>query len=334
LIWMLAGCGGQVHDHLYVHTDGAVLPVAVHGSPDAGRLVLFESGGPSGMGIGQRWVGEVDFRDTLEQHALVALYDRRGTGNAEGSYRAGDVTLERLVDDLDAVGLALRERYAPEQVVLMGHSFGGLSSMLALGTHPGLAEGYVAVAPSWLGKDEALALPYRLAFVCRVAQEEQERGSAEPVWQEMVTFCAENPTVEPGSEPHRLLYEHLSAIIDLRETSPTKSLGELLATWVGSHYVLADATRDSRISEGIWAEVEGMDTLPLLERIEAPTLLVTGQYDSLAPSEVAPVMSQLATPEEQRWHVQIDGGGHFAFLADPERFEAEVLELFARIGER
>lgn len=152
LLGLLIGCGdGQAHDRFDVLTDGAVLPVEVHGNRASGTLILVESGGPSGPGIAERAVGYHPFQDTLEQDAAVAWYDRRGTGNAEGDYGVNDQSVAQLLLDLDAVIAVLRERYAPDRLVLLGHSFGAYSSGVYVLDHPGAVDGWVAAAPAVLG---------------------------------------------------------------------------------------------------------------------------------------------------------------------------------------
>src|SRR6476646_1546809 len=120
MLLLLGACSPElVHDRLDVSHDGAVLPVEVNGFAGSGTLLVVESGGPSGPSIAQRDVGWFPFEDTLETQMAVALYDRRGTGNATGDYRPGDQSMARLVDDLAAVLAVLDDRYAPERLVLM-----------------------------------------------------------------------------------------------------------------------------------------------------------------------------------------------------------------------
>jgi pimeloyl-ACP methyl ester carboxylesterase len=42
-------------------------------------------------------------------------------------------------------------------------------------------------------------------------------------------------------------------------------------------------------------------------------------------------LTHLGTPADQRSHLVIEGGGHYAFDADPEGFNAAVLALIAEL---
>ncbi|MFT4979755.1 MAG: proline iminopeptidase, partial [Myxococcota bacterium] len=127
LLTLLAGCrdASEVNDHFFVRSGDALLPVQVRGNTTRGVLILFESGGPSGPGIAERMVGSMQFAEGLEAEVALAFYDRRGVGNAQGDYAPEDLTMAHALDDLDAVLAVLDDQYAPDHVVLMGHSWGG-----------------------------------------------------------------------------------------------------------------------------------------------------------------------------------------------------------------
>jgi 3-oxoadipate enol-lactonase len=67
-----------------------------------------------------------------------------------------------------------------------------------------------------------------------------------------------------------------------------------------------------------------MDLRPRLARIEAPTLVVAASDDPSTPKEnVRPIADAVAAAR----YVEIDGAAHIANVAQPEAFDAAVLEF-------
>ncbi len=96
------------------------------------RLIVFEHG----MGVGHR----AYFRE-IERLAragyLIYSYDHTGCTDSEGEHIMG---LSGSIADLDACITALLEKgYNPEQISVVGHSWGGYSTMNILAYHPNLA---------------------------------------------------------------------------------------------------------------------------------------------------------------------------------------------------
>lgn len=333
LLLLLGGCvEGTVNAQIDVRSDDAVLPVQIHGRIGSGTLVLVESGGPSGPGIAERAVGYHPFQDTLEQEVAVAWYDRRGTGNASGDYRPEDQSLDQLIDDLHAVLAVLELRYAPERLVLMGHSFGSYTSALYQLEHPGVVQGWVTAAPAVMHGSDTYYISYRRDFVCRVAAEQHAEGSPDPLWDDIEGFCIANPTLPPvWDTPEReQLWSYLGQIEDLLEPWPSMNGAGLLATVFFSHYGLIDTQlRPNLISEAIVADPGQEDLLPLLSDIVVPTAVLTGEYDGTTPTELGAAVAAAVGPAAVL--TEIADGGHYMMADDPEAFADAVMALIGRL---
>jgi pimeloyl-ACP methyl ester carboxylesterase len=327
VLFAVACTDGQVHDRLNVVSAGAVLPVDVHGNVDSGTLLLVESGGPSGPGAAERAVGYMPFQDTLEPELAVAWYDRRGTGNATGDYSAEDQSIGQLVEDLDAVVAVLGSQYAPERLILLGHSFGTYSSALYQLEHPGRVDAWIAAAPSILEGPDDLFVPYRRDFACRVGEDQRAAGDASALWTDLEAFCAAFPSLPadwdaPGREE---LWGYLNEIEDRLEPWPAMDPLGLLSLVFGSHYNLLDTQlRENLISSAIVAEPGREDLLPELGGIDVPAVVITGEYDGTTPTELGEAIVA-ALPPGATLH-EFAGGGHYMMADDPEGF-AEVVRV-------
>lgn len=327
-IALLAGCAGQVHDRLDVITDRAVLPVAVHGNADSGTLLVLESGGPSGPAIAQRAVGYMPFRDTLEPEMAVAMYDRRGTGDATGDYTVEDQSMAQLIADLDAVLATLDARYAPERIVLMGHSFGTYTSGLYPLEHPGVIDAWIAAAPAFIDGPDEFYMGFRRDFACRVAAGQIADGETGDLWTDIEAFCAENPTIEPvwDSPEREALWNFLSRIEDRLEPWPPMDPGGLLGLVFASHYNLVDTQlRPNLISVEIVADEGREDLRPELGDLGIPALVVTGEFDGTTPTEMGEALVEAIGPDATL--VDVADGGHYMMWDEPEIFGDAVLDL-------
>lgn len=113
---------------LTVESDGITLYVRLAGDPGTGNVLITLHGGP-GMTL--------DYMLSLETLAgpdlAVVSYDQRGVGRSSiPPDNAASYTLEKYTQDLEAV----RQAIGVDQVILFGHSWGGI-----------LAQQYVTLYP-------------------------------------------------------------------------------------------------------------------------------------------------------------------------------------------
>jgi proline iminopeptidase len=121
LVLVVAACSGSKAaspQELTVESDGITLYVRVAGDPASGNVLIVLHGGP-GMTL--------DYMLNLETlagpHLAVVSYDQRGVGRSSSPPEdPANYTLAKYAQDLDAV----RQAIGVEQVILFGHSWGGI----------------------------------------------------------------------------------------------------------------------------------------------------------------------------------------------------------------
>ena len=102
-----------------------------YGNPKPDRLIVFEHG----MGVGHRaYYREIE-RIAREGY-LVYSYDHTGCTESEGEHTMG---LSGSLPDLDdCISALINKGFAPEIISVVGHSWGGYSTMNILSRHPSL----------------------------------------------------------------------------------------------------------------------------------------------------------------------------------------------------
>src|SRR5262249_17420160 len=105
---------------------------------------------------------------------VVVRYDKRGIGQSGG--RSESASLADYAEDVRAVVKALtaRKDVDPQRVAVVGHSEGGLVSLLAAGKHKRIDAVVLIATPGMSGADLALAQQQRLLDRMKLSPEERQ----------------------------------------------------------------------------------------------------------------------------------------------------------------
>jgi pimeloyl-ACP methyl ester carboxylesterase len=262
----------------------------------AGPMLVCHPGGP---GLSGEEFGDLaGLGESLE----LVLLEPRGTGSSTRPAEAAAYDFEHYVADLEE----LRVHLGQERIDLLGFSHGGMVAMAYAAAHPDRVRRLLLVG-TLAHRDEAL-------------DAEMERGLAEregePWYPEARAALDEEEAAE--FEDDDALAENLARQWPLyfgrygeREQAFVRTLAGLVPN--------ADALR--RFNSEIWPS---FDLRVGLARITAPTLVLAGDRDFVAPPMAARVIGD-ATPDAEV--VVVPGAGHFVFVEAPETFREAVLSF-------
>ncbi len=238
------------------------------------------------------------YRATLaplgERLTLVYL-DHRGNGRS-GRPTIETVTMEQLADDAGALAAHLGH----EQVVVVGHSYGGfIAQELAL-RHPDLVSALVLVdtTPGQLGTTES---------------RDDDQGPPPPP--ELVEALATVPSTDEefAAGMGRLLPYYLHRR-DPAEVEP------LFASTI---FDVAAMIRGFVVLDG-WSAVDRLST------IDAPTLVLVGRHDVFTSW---PQSKRIASRIPGAEMVVFENSGHMPWLDEPEQFFATLAGWLDRLAE-
>jgi 3-oxoadipate enol-lactonase len=125
--------------------------------------------------------------------------------------------------------------------------------------------------------------------------------------------------------------EQVKAFVDERKTRTPESLRRLLGSRAGPdayQHLLESfhAMRQPSYLKTLEASVS-QDRAAPVERIQAPTLVITGEEDRVYPPAIARDMARRIPRAEL---VELEGCGHLSNLEQPERFNQLVLQFLIR----
>lgn len=235
----------------------------------------------NGLGAQLLYWGQVASR--LSARHRVVVFDHRGSGRSGGG--TSRTTVTEMVNDMMALLDALRI----ERAVLVGHSMGGYVATEAAAAHPDRVTRLVLYSTG-----AEMSWP-AARFI----------ESVERVWSE----C---PDISSGA---------LTRIFTPWNWSPAKLRDDGLMETIVQ---LADANPHKMTLEGFRAQVAACRTFrgrELLARIIAPTLVIGGAHDLIAPPEI----QRNLTEQVKGARLTMSEAGHNTHLESPDWFAEQVL---------
>lgn len=270
--------------------DGTVLHYDIVGK---GERIVMLSGGP---GFSPEYLRPVAEK-LADKYAFVLLH-QRGTGKSVLEKHDGEtLALKNLVGDLEA----LRKELKSEKLCIVGHSFGGILSMMY-----------------------AREYPERVAMLALV-------DSGGPTLKSVLKF---NANLESRfSEEDRIKIKEWSDVERVKENR-RRAVLEVTRAKASAYFAdrakaqpfMAALTEDSFNDQMFRAVVPQMFTLDLragLEKVTAPVLILHGRQDPLETAEELRETFPKAKVE------LLENAGHFPWVEQPSVFYAALSGFLA-----
>lgn len=226
----------------------------------------------------------------MSAHRSLVSLDLRGTGHSAVPADPATYRCDRLVDDVEA----LRVHLGQDRIDVMGHSAGGSLAVLYAARYPQRIGRLVLLTPS------PLVVGLEIADLDR--RQVAELRSAEPWFPEAFAaferIWSGDATAADGKAITPFTYGHWDdAVARAHDARASERNAEAAAQYYSDGVLDPEATRSA------------------LARLDAPVLLVAGEYDvSLPPNRAAEYAAIFVRAESA---VQ-PGGGHYPWLDNPE----------------
>ncbi|MEU4712150.1 alpha/beta hydrolase [Micromonospora purpureochromogenes] len=253
---------------------------------------------PGGPMLASEYLGDLG---GLSAHRSLIRLDLRGTGESAVPADPATYRCDRLVDDVEA----LRVHLGRDRIDLLGHSAGGSLAVLYAARHPDRVARLALVNPS------PRLVGLEITDLDRREVAELRRG--EPWFPEAYAAFERIWSGEPTAEDWAAITPFMHGRWDAaRQAQLAREEGGRNPDAAAGYYAAGGPDPDA--------------TRSALTRLEAPVLLLTGEYDVALPPKRAAEYAGLFPPGELA--VQ-PGGGHYPWLDDPESF-VRTLAAFLR----
>jgi len=288
IVFLLMACNknqdsGNIHETIYVRNGGADMPVYVHGNLASNVIVLIIHGGPGGTGLEYR---SGKYAEDLEKNYALAYWDQRGQGMSHGHYDASDVTIETMVEDMNAVVKTLKAKYGEDKsIFILGHSWGGTLSAKYMTTSD-----YQHNVKGWIEVDGAHDIPKlnkdAIAMFKSIGAQQVAQGNSVNSWNEILDWAnaidVNNITIAQGGEINsnggkveRWLLQ--DGVLQQGEQ------GGIQASLLGgpTNPIISPISGNNTANH--LNEIELLSLTNQLNKVSIPTLILWGKYDFIVP---------------------------------------------------
>jgi len=292
--------------------------VLLRGNPGSRRVLLIVQQGPGFPLIHE--ARALQERLHLEEGAVVAYWDQRGTGKSWAA-PASTIHLAQLVADVRAMVDALCTRLDVDRVDILGFSIGATLATLAAAQNPARIGRIVAVG---IDVDFAESERYAYAFACEEAARRGDRR-------------AQRQLRAIGAPPHDTSKRFMTRVQWVTTYGGIhRNRGFLGLLWdtvsrllVSPHYSLREAVQALRAigttQERMLAPVNHFDLRVTVPRIEVPIAFFQGRHDvATNPAVVARYADALDAPAGKSL-VWFEASAHMPQYEESARFREALL---------
>jgi proline iminopeptidase len=272
-----------------VEGEGRDTVVVVHGGPSLGLAYLAPDLVP------------------LTRGRAVVHYDQRGIGQSTPLTEPERLTVERHVQDLEA----LRVHLGLERLALLGHSWGGLLAARYAAAHPQRVERILLLDPMAPAREPFMAMGNaRVQEMVRVRLDEAARARLE-----VLVAVTE---VDDAGAHCRALFSLLTRIYFEDPATTSRTRADFCA---GSPETLRNR---AAVDGAIFGSLRAWDVRQLLRQVDGPVLVVHGAASAI-PREA---MEAWVAAFPNARLITIEGGGHYLHVDRPEAFFPAAATFF------
>lgn len=326
------GTQNGIQEKIYVEIGGQRQFLQIRGQDAANPVVFFLHGGP---GSTMSYI-TYTYQPALEDDFTFVHWDQRGSGRTYYENKKDEnqplLTVDLLLQDVDAIVDYLCERFSQSQVIIMGHSWGTVLGTQYVLQHPEKVAAYVG-----LGQVVDAIQGDALAAETAAARAE-EAGNTEDAT--ALRAMAEEIAAQPGYTD-----KSMELMMDARKaTAPylgfEDETGTLEMIWLGLaspdmnlrdmrwFLHMNDADFLARQQGELMQAVYGFSVYRQSLAFEVPMLFITGREDWVTPcSMMQEYCEALTAPRKQM--VVLEQAGHVLFLDQPDAFCSAVKEVLA-----
>jgi len=340
-LMLLAACSEPFlpesdEDFFYVKRLEARFPVWVKGNLQSDVMLVIVHGGPGSTGTQYFHYGAFD---PLQEDYTVVFWEERASGFSQGEGSGGQEHLnaEVTAQDLEAVLDVLEQKYEPESIFVLGHSWGGVLTTAFLGNKPerqSRIDGWILVdgGHNWsLGQELSVEWVKEKAnnFIEGTENSRFDRKH----WEEALEWYADNPLGNwEDINSMSWIQQHVVYVDDAdgyflpenRDKVTKKTFGERglgLQNTLGFYGAWAWFREDG---PPLWESQKAITT-DKMHLITVPTLITWGRHDGILPVALAQdAYDRIATPPAEKSIIIYEQTAHSPMFEETQQFNADM----------
>jgi len=298
------------------------MPVWIKGNRASGKFIIFLHGGPGNSGVAE---GTVGFSSAIEEEAAVVYWDQRGAGLSDGNPLT--ITNELIAEDLDLLVDVLQQKFSAEEIILMGHSYGGTISCCYL-SKPHRA----AKIDGWIIINGTDNLKDNWNYSINWVKSEISKANDSSHWQNALNWYSslsnKNQFQSHDEVKRHLNYvDSLSGMFHSDDDRVSGSGEQIFFSPIGLGMVSNEKECGYKIDS--WWESDYSSAIPA---ITTPLLLMYGAYDGVFPEESGDsLFNNIGTDSSQKRRILFQNTAHHPHYEETTLFNQEVIAFLTAL---
>jgi pimeloyl-ACP methyl ester carboxylesterase len=286
-----------------IFNNKETMPVWVNGNENSNYLILAIHGGPGSDVLDFRtYKGGQGFM-TLENDFQIAYWQQRASGQSVGSNNTELFNIDTYVNDADAVVNELLNRYPNKEIILFGHSWGGMLSAAYLNDETRRAK-----VKAWINASGAHnGTILQQSTIDDINNEADARIQANEnvnYWSTIKQQLIDNPDIY-----NAIAY---SAVNEIPEVPIKVNFAD---------FNLSERAFIS--SNSLFSEIVTSNFTSTLSNYNLPVLLLWGQYDFVVSKTLREeVLNNIGS--ENVTSITFQSSGHYIMFHQPELFAISI----------
>jgi proline iminopeptidase len=235
-------------------------------------------------------------------------YDQLGSGNSDRPHDDDLWTLPRFVSEVDQVRLAIGGN--KDNFCLLGHSWGGMLAIEYALAHQDQLKCLII-------SNMMASIPAYNAYAKNVLEPQMDQASLKQVQQ----MEAQGKTEDPGYMAILVPQYYEKHLLRRPAAQWPEPVNRSFAHLNRHLYVLMQGPSEM----GASGRLVNWDRFADLRRIQTPTLVISGKYDTMDPAFMAKMAKQLP-----RGELAGTGGGHMAMYDDQPTYFAKLIAFLRK----
>lgn len=275
---------------IYMKSGNSYHPIYVRGNKNADTYIIWVHGGPGSSGL---YYGDISEVGVLQKTYRVIYWDQLSSGGTVGNPDASDFTLNEFSKHVDGVINIIRNRYKPQNIFLLGHSWGAFLSAYYL-----VAEGNASLSAQRQNKIDGLinlnavfdiqqTITNGVTFVRDFANQEISRGNDVGKWGKTIDWYNERNGVFRGQDvtTHYEYVDDAGGMV-IQKARRDEVEAELTLKMVFESPFEFYSYYDNQKAIRTYLQIEDAslirDNEPNIKAITVPTLIMAGKEDKIA----------------------------------------------------
>jgi pimeloyl-ACP methyl ester carboxylesterase len=306
----------DAHDTFFLKTEGASIPIQVHGNTASGKFIVLVHGGPGGGSIAYRPKFE---KQGVEKDFAVVYWDQRIAGSSQGN--ANNDSIASFRDDVKKVLLLVKARYGvTNKLYLLGHSWGGFLTpyFLEEANNQSMIQGWIQVDGAHnYALNDSLAKEMLLLY----GKDEIANNRNVDRWTPIINYCnahAFNESYDVGGQ----LNSYANSVEGLIEKINKVPKQSIFTNFTANYFPLTSQLGNILSSSTFLKIDKQAYTAPISEnlfKINVPTLLLWGRHDFVCPIGLADdIKKHIGSTDLTQ--IVFEHSGHSPMNNEPELF--------------